>query len=110
MKRTEEIHPIQCLSAENLHCQRIGEKTYLFTVDNYPDYRLICDEDSDLTCIDTENLMEMEIQMGYNGEMDCTCRNEPRQIGEPFCQREAKFSKTRQQIREEVGRRNLLTL
>ena len=96
MKSTEKI---RFLSAENLNCQRIGEETYVFTVDGYPDYRLICDDQCDLAMIDTDQLIEMDLQMGYEGEQDCTCGDGP------LCQREAKFSETRKRIQAEIGKR-----
>ena len=99
MKTTEKI---QFLSAENLNCCRIGEETYLFTVDGYPNYRLICDDQCDFGKIDIDQLTEMDTQMSYNGEMDCTCRSDGDGL---LCQREAKFSKTRQRIKQEINRR-----
>ena len=98
MKIAEPTRP-RFLSGEDLNCLRIGEETYEFTVDGLPDYRLVVDEKTDLTGIDTDSLSEMDIQMSYNGETDCTCEDEP------LCQREAKFSKARKRIREEINRR-----
>lgn len=97
----EKREPIQFLSGEDLNCQRIGTETYLFTVDGYPDYRLVVDDRFDFAGIDTDSLSEMDIQMSYNGEMDCTCLNEP------LCEREAKFSKTRKRIQKEIDRRSV---
>ena len=87
------------LAGENLNCLRIGPESYLFTVDGFPDYRLVVDDQCDLGGIDTDRLSEMDNQMYYNGEMDCTCGEEG------FCQREAKFSNTRKRIQEEIERR-----